>query len=168
MAFMQRGVWSGVLATSAMTTAMFAWQAYDESPLPPAQLTDELVPEALKPNSSSRRRDITLLSHFGFGIAMASIYAFANRARSERHLTEISKGSGFALLVWAGSYLGWIPALGLRPAAKRLSLSQNLMMIGTHLIWGATLGFSNSILKSREKHMLNGENSPTGVVSEND
>jgi putative membrane protein len=40
-------------------------------------------------------------------------------------------------LVWAGSYLGWLPALGLRQSATRDYPSRNIQMIAAHLVWGA-------------------------------
>jgi putative membrane protein len=50
------------------------------------------------------------------------------------------KGIGFGLLVWAGSYLGLLPALGLLSPATQHAPQRNLLMIAAHLVWGAVLG----------------------------
>ena len=55
-------------------------------------------------------------------------------------LGPIASGVGYGLAVWAGSYLGFLPALGLHPPATRESPGRNVMNIGAHLVWGATLG----------------------------
>jgi putative membrane protein len=52
----------------------------------------------------------------------------------------VVKGMGFGLLVWAASYLGIVPALGLIAPATRHRAQRNALMIVAHLVWGATLG----------------------------
>jgi len=52
----------------------------------------------------------------------------------------VAKGVGFGLLVWAGSYLGLLPAVGLHRPATRESARRNGMMIASHVVWGAVLG----------------------------
>jgi uncharacterized membrane protein YagU involved in acid resistance len=50
------------------------------------------------------------------------------------------KGSLAGLAVWTGSYLGWVPALGILPPATEHPWRRNVMMIVAHLVWGMTLG----------------------------
>jgi putative membrane protein len=42
--------------------------------------------------------------------------------------------------VWAGSYLGLLPVLGILSPATRHPTGRNALMIAAHIIWGATLG----------------------------
>ena len=79
----------------------------------------------------------TLPMHFGYGGAMGAIYgAVADRLPGP----AVVKGVGFGLLVWAGSYLGLLPAAGLHRPATREPAGRNGMMIGAHVIFGAVLG----------------------------
>jgi uncharacterized membrane protein YagU involved in acid resistance len=50
------------------------------------------------------------------------------------------KGALTGLAVWAGSYLGWLPAAGILRPATRHPWRRNLLMIIAHVIWGVTLG----------------------------
>ncbi len=51
-------------------------------------------------------------------------------------------GAGFGLAVWAGSYLGWLPAAGiLRPATEHPP-RRVALMIAAHLVWGASAGLA--------------------------
>jgi len=47
---------------------------------------------------------------------------------------------GYGLVVWAGSYLGLLPAVGLHRPATREPAGRNGMMIGAHVVFGAVLG----------------------------
>lgn len=68
-------------------------------------------------------------------------------------------GAGFGMLVWATSYLGWIPALRLSPAAPRAPKGENLMMIAAHLVFGAALFYAEKELEQRGRALLDGERS---------
>jgi hypothetical protein len=45
------------------------------------------------------------------------------------------------MAVWAGSYLGLLPAAGILPSATRDYPERNAVMIGAHVVWGAALGY---------------------------
>jgi uncharacterized membrane protein YagU involved in acid resistance len=64
------------------------------------------------------------------------------------------KGSVFGALVWATSYLGWIPAFGFKTSAYKLTGIRNLQMFLAHLVWGASLGIAESELRKSGKRML--------------
>src|SRR4051794_11851094 len=62
------------------------------------------------------RLRVTLLAHFGMGTAAGALYGLL--APRQRLLGPLA-GAGFGLAVWAGNYLGLLPALGiLRPATE--------------------------------------------------
>jgi hypothetical protein len=42
--------------------------------------------------------------------------------------------------IWAGSYLGWLPTVGILTPATRHPWRRNLLMIVAHVIWGVALG----------------------------
>lgn len=75
-------------------------------PLPPSELIYKLRGRRV----TKAHRTQTLLGHFIFGALAGTIYArFCPRAN----------GSLYGITVWAASYLGWIPAIGLLPPATR-------------------------------------------------
>lgn len=80
---------------------------------------------------------LTIASHFGYGALFGAVYAMY-----EHHLPMPAslKGAASGVALWAGSYLGWLPAMGILPPATRHPWRRNLMMIMAHVIWGVTLG----------------------------
>jgi uncharacterized membrane protein YagU involved in acid resistance len=55
----------------------------------------------------------------------------------------------FGLVVWASSYLGWLPALHVLPSASHVNVGRNFMVIASHLVWGASLQVVCSALRRR-------------------
>lgn len=50
-------------------------------------------------------------------------------------------GAVFGLIVWAGSYLGLLPAMGILAPATRHPVRRTALMIAVHLIWGSVTGW---------------------------
>jgi Na+/proline symporter len=75
-------------------------------------------------------RDRSLAAHFFYGAAAGALIAFTGT----RHGPTTGATAGAA--VWAASYLGWIPALGVLRQAGEHPAQRNALMIGVHLIWG--------------------------------
>lgn len=115
-----------------MTAAMRALHrrlAPDERyPLPPREITERVLPER---TTEQTLRTSTIASHFGYGAGMGALFAVAQSRN--RTLT----GAGYGVLVWAGSYLGWIPSANILASAVQHPLRRNLLMSTVHLIWGA-------------------------------
>lgn len=145
------GAIAGAIATIPMTLFMLAmqrllpnWQKYA---LPPERITDQIAKRlGLKKHMDKQERvGVSLMSHFGYGASMGSFYSsLANRIP----LPAVLKGMLFGLLVWAGSYLGWLPAMNMPSSAPNEPPRRNLLMIGAHLIWGATTGLVTDFLES--------------------
>ena len=54
-------------------------------------------------------------------------------------LGPVGNGVAYGLAVWAGSYLGWLAAVGVLPPATHEPAGKNAVMIAAHVVWGATL-----------------------------
>jgi uncharacterized membrane protein YagU involved in acid resistance len=153
-----RGLWSGLMATSAMT--FFLFYAHRRLPdarrraLPPAALTHE-IQEGLAGDSTrpERRENRSLIAHFGFG-SLAGL-AYSLLPSSWKHKSAPA-GAAFGLVVWGTSYLGWIPALGLSPAATKAPKGENLMMVLAHLVFGLALAGAEKNLAERGRKLLDG------------
>jgi uncharacterized membrane protein YagU involved in acid resistance len=147
------GALAGITATVAMTATMRALHRRlpppERYPLPPREIVQRVVDEpsdlAL---TEQARQDATLAAHFGYGAATGALYALARP--SERALP----GALYGVLVWAVSYLGWIPSLGILRQAGRHPLRRNALMIAAHLVWGATLAATLRELERAEAEIF--------------
>lgn len=148
------GALAGTIATAPMTA--FMTRAYrllppeEKTPLPPAEITAKVTEETgLRPHlDRDARRRTTLIAHFGYGAACGALYA-ALPPRLDA-LPPIRRGIGFGLAVWAVSYLGLLPALGLLPPATQNPARRNALMIAAHVVFGAALGLLAERLEKRE------------------
>jgi putative membrane protein len=140
---MLEGLAAGLVATAPMTWTMWAadrWTPpHDRRHLPPQQITDELLDRSGLDAKVDRPQRAVLANaaHYAFGAAAGGVLGLAvNKSPLPKPLTGALVGT----LVWAGSYLGWLPALGLRRTAARDYAGRNAQMIAAHLVWGAVAG----------------------------
>jgi len=138
-----KGAAAGFVATAPMSlTMLVGWKLLPEREkyhLPPRLITEEItermgIEEDLTENQLA---GLTVLSHFGYGAFFGALYA----SSSERVPVHSSlKGALAGLGVWVGSYLGWLPAMGILSPATRHPWRRNLLMIVAHIVWGVMLG----------------------------
>jgi uncharacterized membrane protein YagU involved in acid resistance len=147
---MLRGAVAGLGATAVMTGTMAAtyrWLAPPERyPLQPREITEKVTDVLGMRRRMSEEQHVgtTLLLHAGYGAAMGAVYPLlADRIPGPSAV----KGIAYGLLVYAGSYLGWLPALGVLRPATEFSAQRNALMIFAHVVWGAVLGQSSARLR---------------------
>src|SRR5690606_8943473 len=105
--------------------------SHDPYPLPPREIFDRV-----SPNGTGGLAPLgTVISHFAFGALAGAIYGMIPRRQRPG-------GVPFSLMVWAASYLGWIPAFGILKSAVRHPIERNLLMLAAHAVWGVTLAAS--------------------------
>jgi hypothetical protein len=147
------GAIAGFTATLAMTLAMRELHARlrepERYPLPPREIIDRLAPESDSGISTeTRRRTASMATHFAYGALTGGIYgAFKPKGR-------LVPGSLYGVAVWAGSYLGWIPAAKILRPATTHPLSRNALMIGAHLVWGAATAWTVSALRDADAEVF--------------
>ena len=138
------GSFGGLLATAPMTLVMRGLHkevpADERRPLPPEQVTHEVVRQTVGVETHPERpgwEATTWASHFGYGLTCGALYGAL-----APHLPgpPAAKGVAFGLAVWTGSYLGWLPAAGVRRPATEAPASENALMIAAHVVWGAATG----------------------------
>jgi len=137
------GAVGGFVATVPMTAAMELmherlpwWERYH---LPPSQIISRITERIglRKYMSQPEHMTATLLAHFVYGTATGAVYApIASRVPIPGAL----KGVAFGLLVWATSYLGFLPGLGILRPATRQPPRRTALMIVAHIVWGSVLG----------------------------
>ncbi|WP_394836121.1 hypothetical protein LVJ94_04345 [Pendulispora rubella] len=138
-----QGSIAGLIATVPMTLAMKLLHRrlplHEQHPLPPRRITMRVLAMLgwSPPRVPFARKALTLVAHFSYGAAAGTVYRHANR-----HTLHSGPGTGvvYGLTVWAGSYLGLLPALGLLTPATRHSPRRTALMIASHVVWGWALG----------------------------
>jgi len=144
-----KGMLAGFVATLPMTIFMLATQRFlpkrQQYRLPPEMITSELANRAHVRHHLNKQVVVgaTLISHFGYGAAMGAAYGPLHRRVP---LPAIAQGVLFGLVVWAASYLGLLPLLGIAASGDREPLRRNLMMIAAHIVWGASMGATANLL----------------------
>ncbi|HEV3470675.1 MAG TPA: hypothetical protein VG148_15230 [Pyrinomonadaceae bacterium] len=139
------GAVAGLAATVPMSLAMKLMHEqlpeHEQYPLPPRAVTMEVAERAgvREHLDEGEREAATWAAHFGYGAACGALYG---ALAAGRRVPPLAAGVGFGLAVWAGSYLGWLPAAGiLRPATEHPP-RRNALMIAAHAVWGAGVGLA--------------------------
>ena len=73
--------------------------------------------------------------HVGIGAGIGAAYALLPRVGS-----PVVRGLVTAMAVYAASYQGWIPALGILPRATQDRPGRPAVMLSAHVVYGAVLG----------------------------
>jgi hypothetical protein len=134
------GAVAGCLATVPMTLTMDALHRQlppeEKYPLPPRLVTMEIAEEVgIKEHMNEKQRHaLSLLAHFGMGTAAGTAYGLVGR---HLPLPTPLAGAAFGLAVWAGNYLGLLPALQLMRPATQHPPQRTAVMLAAHLVWGA-------------------------------
>jgi putative membrane protein len=97
----------------------------------------EHLPAGARPATEEGLQQATLLLHYAYGGAAGALFTLMAPSRLP---AAVGAGILFGLTVWSGSYLGLLPALGVRHHARHDPAGRSAMMIAAHIVWGATLG----------------------------
>ena len=147
-----KGALAGFIATAPMTVFMLTTQRFlpkgQQYELPPELITKELAHRAHVRWHMSKTQILaaTLVSHFAYGAAMGALYSPLDKRLS---LPNVVKGVIFGVVVWAGSYLGLLPLMGISESAHSEPVRRNLMMVAAHLVWGSAMGLVANLLMYR-------------------
>ena len=130
---------AGALGTVTMSGLMLAAQrAGLFGRQPPEVLTEAAVEEAgLDPLSDAAEDLAATAAHFAAGASFGVAYALVDRALRHR-VPALVGGPAFGLGVWAASYKGVIPALGVLPPPEHDNPGRAATMAAAHVVWGAT------------------------------
>jgi uncharacterized membrane protein YagU involved in acid resistance len=137
------GAAAGTIATVPMT--MF-WEAMHDRlpgepprPLPPREVAEALAVKAgvSRQLSETDMQWLSLAAHFGYGAFTGAIFGML---APRRPASAMGAGMVFGLGVWTTSYLGWLPATGVRHSPRYDVPARTALIIASHLVWGAAAG----------------------------
>jgi hypothetical protein len=116
-----------------MSLVMLAWRK-PMGEQPPDAITTRAAHAGAAP--TERQADaLAVVAHLAFGAGTGAAYALAPRVGP-----PVLRGVLTGLSVWAVSYQGWIPALGILPKASEDRPARPAVMVTAHLVYGAVLG----------------------------
>jgi hypothetical protein len=149
------GAAAGAVATVPMTIVMETLHQQlpgePARPLPPREITEGMAVKAGVHREIDERemQQLTLAGHVGYGAACGAVFGFM----APRNVPgAVAAGMAFGLGVWAGSYLGWLPAIGVRQSALDDPPARSGLMIAAHLTWGAAAGAIIGSTSGRRRH----------------
>jgi uncharacterized membrane protein YagU involved in acid resistance len=137
------GAIAGALATVPMTVF---WETMHPRlagepprPLPPREVAEGLAVKAGIHRDLSERdfQDAALLLHFAYGTVTGAMFGLL---APKRPAAGLATGMLFGVGVWAGSYLGWLPAFGVRQPIEYDPPTRTRLLIASHLVWGGSTG----------------------------
>ena len=144
------GVIGGCVATAAMSVVMLAAEKTGVMDRQPPEEIAEAALEAVgvPPDRTGATEDaVALLAHFGFGATTGALFGVLHR-RLRPPIPPVVHGIVFGSLIWAVSYKGWIPAMGIMPPPERDQPGRPATMLLAHWVYGGTLG---ALITSRER-----------------
>ncbi|HSK11343.1 MAG TPA: DUF6789 family protein [Vicinamibacterales bacterium] len=146
---------AGLIATVPMSATMAALHGKlpkeEQYSLPPLEITVAVangVGAHEVTDGEEEREAATWVSHFGYGAATGAIYG---TIADSTPLSPLAGGVLWGLVVWSGSYLGWLPLAGLRAPATRQPPRREALMIAAHVVFGAATGLIYEALRRAER-----------------
>ena len=134
-----RGFAAGALATVGMSAVMFAARrAGLLGRMPPERITSHVLDRFRISRSRESQDLLAAILHIGFGGAAGAVFGVARR-RVPVPGPGVLQGVVFGTAVWAVSYLGWVPALGIMPPPSRDRPGRPETMVAAHWLYGALL-----------------------------
>lgn len=109
-----------------------------EAEVPVATTVREPTPTTSEAARPPRGRRLLLAAAKGALTGVGAAYGVAAALRPA--LAGPATGVAAGLAVWAGSYLGWLPAAGLHPSPGRDRPGRPAAMVASHAAFGAALG----------------------------
>ena len=137
------GAAAGAVATVPMSLLMLAFRT-PMGEQPPDAITTRAAHAVGATPSEPQADALAVLAHLGFGAATGALYALGPRVGP-----PVLRGVVTALGVWAVSYQGWVPALGILPKASEDRPARPAVMVAAHVVYGAVLGALEERWRSR-------------------
>ena len=104
--------------------------------MPPEKITASLLRRSgIRPSEGQQDAVATVL-HVGFGTAAGALFGVM---APQRLTARIPLGMAYGAAIWGVSYMGWVPAFGIMPAADRDRRDRQMVMLAGHMVYGTAL-----------------------------
>jgi hypothetical protein len=115
-------------------------------PLPPREVVEALAVKAGVSRQLSERdvEWLAMAAHVGYGAFTGAIFGLI----APHGGRAVAAGVLFGLGVWTASYLGWLPATGVRHSPRYDLPARTALIMSSHAVWGAAAGL---LLATRRK-----------------
>ena len=135
------GVVGGLIGTLGMSALLLAARRLGlVGQLPPERITEAALDTAgLQERPEQAQDALAVLAHFAFGGALGAPFVLLRR-RLRLPGPPALQGAVYGSLVWAVSYKGWVPALGILPPPERDRPDRPAIMLLAHWLYGGILG----------------------------
>jgi len=131
----------GIVATAVMSGVLALAKATGLMRNPPPKHITKRIGQKVGLNPAAAPKPVFdatwLAAHVGYGAASGVVYGILRRLLP---VPPLVSGPAYGLLLWAVSYLGLMPVLGLYPFPGEDSASRQAVMIVAHGVYGASLG----------------------------
>ncbi|MDP9001776.1 MAG: hypothetical protein M3O46_16885 [Myxococcota bacterium] len=116
--------------------------------LPPAKITDAMLDVVgVRPFvTSPAKKALAAVNHLAFGGACGALFGLGHALLARRGPGagaqsggRVAAGVAFGTAVWAVSYAGWVPALGIMPSPQNDRPGRPTAMVIAHWVYGAVL-----------------------------
>ncbi len=137
------GALAGTLATTVMTGffGLARWTGLYPEQFPPTKITKSALDAVGLRAETGDDAEIAVAAaaHWAFGTGAGAVFGVLQKWLHLR-LPGILQGAAFGLLVWIVSYMGWVPAAGLMSHPRNQRPDQVLVLVASHVVYGASLG----------------------------
>ncbi len=145
---LEHGATAGALATVPMSAVMLGAQRLGlMGKQPPQKITDAALDEIGVHPPRKERELLAIVAHFGFGAAAGAAFSLVRPGRPTL-LRSALEGAVFGTAVWAASYVGTLPKLGIMPPPSEDRPGRPATMVVAHWVFGAVLGMVVSARRS--------------------
>lgn len=140
----------GAMATGVMSIVMLGAKHLRIMPSsPPEEITEDALRATDTPASEEEIDVAASAAHVAFGAAGGAVFGLA-AARIRPPVPELLS-LPWALVIWAGSYFGWVPALRILPPPTEDRPGRAWTMLVAHLVFGAAMGAIWRVLAGRRR-----------------
>jgi hypothetical protein len=141
-----RGAWQGAAATLPMTLTMAAANQATGAPvrvrsLPPTRLGKKVSVALGLPARMRKpaRIGLGLVAHLCIGATLGAGFALLARRFPSLSRRKLRSGIAFGTVVWAATYGGVLPGVGLLEPPHRSPRGQAAAVLAAHWVYGAAL-----------------------------
>ncbi len=151
-----RGAVAGALATAPMSALMIGGKQLGlMRGMPPEKITSRVLRRSGIRPSKGQQDALATVFHLGFGTGAGAVFGVI---APKPLIARVPLGMAYGAAIWGVSYMGWVPAFGIMPAADRDRRDRQMIMLAGHLVYGTALallvGRRSDPTPSPEEHQL--------------